>query len=84
MQRKKVVVQKNLYNGDNVKVAKDKIAVMSYKKVHDNKKLNILAIRKMCKENYMSAYNNEKDTFEYLNDIYNKANKSLKKEKTLF
>ena len=51
---------------------------------YDNKKLNILAIRKMCKENYMSAYNNEKDTFEYLNDIYNKANKSLKKEKTLF
>ena len=51
---------------------------------YDNKKINLLAIRKMCKENYMSAYNNENDTFEYLNDIYNKANKSLKREKTLF
>ena len=51
---------------------------------YDNKKINLLAIRKMCKENYMSAYNNENDTFEYLNDIYNKANKTLKREKTLF
>ena len=51
---------------------------------YDNKKINILAIRKMCKENYMSAYNNEIDTLEYLTDIYNKANKKLKREKTLF
>ena len=38
----------------------------------------------MCKENYMTAYNNEIDTLEYLTDIYNKANKKLKREKTLF
>ena len=45
---------------------------------YDNKNINILAIRKMCKDNYLSAYNNETDTLEYLTDIYNKANKSLK------
>lgn len=49
-----------------------------------HKKINLLAIRKMCKENYLSAYNNEYDTVEYLTDIYNKANKKLKREKTLF
>ena len=51
---------------------------------HDNKKINLFAIRKMCRENYLSAYNNEHHTAEYLMDIYNKANKSLKREKTLF
>ena len=51
---------------------------------YDHKKINILAIRKMCRENYILSYNNELDTLEYLTDIYNKANKSLKREKTLF
>ena len=51
---------------------------------YDHKKINILAIRKMCRENYILSYNNEQDTLEYLTDIYNKANKSLKREKTLF
>lgn len=51
---------------------------------HDNKKINLYAVRKMCRENYLAAYNNEIHTAEYLIDIYNKANKSLKREKTLF
>ena len=48
------------------------------------KTLNEKIIRKMCKENFISAYNNEADQLEYFTTIYNKANKSLKREKTLF
>ena len=36
---------------------------------YDHKKINILAIRKMCRENYILSYNNELDTLEYLTDI---------------